>query len=177
MSRKWLGPTFAVLIVVVGAAAAWWLLLRSTPEKAVAAYVAAVKANDGDGAKALLSVESVRLIGEIRALAKQATPSLDPFQELAMRMIPPVTHVQTETRVCPSRPYGAAGDVAIVPLEYEIRGDPSSTAFLNDDPRPRVVCVKERGEWRLDFTRELRAFRNVLPKGLGIERADESPPA
>jgi len=173
MSKKWLGPILA-LLVVVGVVAIWWLLLRSTPEKAVTAYIAAVKANDEERARALLSAESVRLIAEIRFIAKQATPELDPLEGLAMRMIPPVTHVETETTVCRAVPYGTGGDVAIVPLGHEVKGDPAATAFLNDAPKSRIVCVKERGEWRLSFARELQAFRKAMPKGLGLEPTEES---
>ncbi|MCK4322934.1 MAG: hypothetical protein KAW89_00290 [Armatimonadetes bacterium] len=166
MTKKWLWLTIGV--VAVGAAAVWWLLLRSTPEKAVSAYIAAIKAKDEGRAKSLLSVESVRLIEEIRVLGKQAIPPRNPFPELAMRMLPPGIYDQTETRVCSARLYGDAGDVAVVPLEYEVKGRATPAAFLND-PNPRVVCVKEGGRWRLDFTRELRSLRTVLPKALGIE--------
>ncbi len=165
MTKKWLWLTIGV--VAVGAAAVWWLLLRSTPEKAVSAYIAAIKAKDEGRAKSLLSVESVRLIEEIRALGKQATPP-QPIPELEMRMLPPGMYDQIITRVYPARLYGDAGDIAVVPLEYETPGRPTPPAFI-DRPKPRVVCVKEQGRWRLDFTRELGALHRALPKVLGIE--------
>ena len=162
MTKKWLRLIILVLMVVP-AAVAGVLLLRSTPEKAVVAYIAAVTEYDQDRVNLVLSAESVRLIAEIRARVKRATWR-DPFQELAMRLIGPARDDRVDIRVCRAT---VRGNVAVVPLEYKVKGD-AATAVALSTAQPSVACVRERDAWRVDFARRLRNLRDASSEGSGL---------
>jgi len=59
-------PVVIVLLVVVAiAAGAWWIFLRSTPEKAVTAFMEASKKKDVEAVKGTVSKASLTLINQL----------------------------------------------------------------------------------------------------------------
>jgi len=150
-----------VLVVVVGAVAAWWLFLRPTPQRTVAQFLEAAKAQDEEKLRSLMTEETVKLMDQVQKDMEAqfggmgARVSGGPGMAAGLAM---------------GLSYGAEGvgkasiegDKATVSLQRKTGGGP----YGQD-----VRLVKEGGKWKIDFAAELQ-MTALFTKAMGGKSAE-----
>lgn len=151
-----------VLVVVVGAVAAWWFFLRSTPQRTVAQFLEAAKAQDEEKLTSLMTEETVKLLDQVQKDMEAqfggmgAGVSGGPGMAAGLAM---------------GLSYGAKGvgkasiegDKATVSLQRETG---TGRAFGQD-----LRLVKEGGKWKIDFAAELQ-MAALFAKAMGGKSAE-----
>ena len=151
-----------VMILALAAGAAWWFLLRSTPEKAAAQYVAAVRAGDEEKAKAALSSQTLRevenlqktLSGQFGAMAGNTIASM----KMASKLLP-AAQFNVDMEIGKAE---VKGNTATIPLQLKPKGGNMPEATLAGMSRP-LKLVREGGQWKVDFSNELKMAQQMMP--------------
>lgn len=142
-----------ILVVVVGAAAAWWFLVRSTPEKTVEAYVAAVE--EGNEAKilALMTNETAELMTQL----KQQVESQ--FGPMPAQQAGPGMGTQMGEGIESIGKAKIKGDRATVSVKMKpiTMGDMEIPGFEQE-----IKLAKEGGKWKIDMAQELKASAKIM---------------
>lgn len=141
------------LLLVLCGAAAGALWLRSSPEKTVKEYLKAAARGDEQRAKALLSTATVRLMAEMESTLAQTMPMAG---GMATKMLPMPKGMKV--RVGKAQIQGEAATVSIEGQGIRGPGGKAMPAV----PWPPVRCVREAGQWRLDFTAQLQMGKQMM---------------
>ena len=143
------GPAviIAVALVVVGGAAAWWFLLRPTPERTVAQFLVAAKAEDEERIRSLMTEETVKLMDQLQKILAAQLGGMG--------------------AVGAGRPGMATGIVLGLIFDREgvgkanVEGDKATVSLQRKTGSGRSLgqdwkLVKEGGKWKIDLTTELQ---------------------
>jgi hypothetical protein len=161
-------------VVAAGAAVGGYFLFRSTPEKAVAEFLAAARDGDVSRARAVLTPSTTHIMDQVQQQASQAFGS-QILGALATRAAASmILQVVPETLLAADVKEGQAtitGDIATVPLIVANQiGDASS-----NPPAPFLKCQKVGWQWKVDLSEQLASVPTILPTVMGALRNAPGP--
>ena len=130
-----------VVVLAVGAAAGWYFFLRSTPEKTMHQFVAALKSGNAEALKPLVASKDRNIVGRIAALGSGLK--------------------EGDFRVGVAKIEGGKATVAVT---AELLEGEAKKAGTNAETMTYVL-IKENGKWVVDFEETAKALFQSM--GLG----------